>query len=153
MPAVIQATPNVAFHPQPSPAELQSIRTLLGAGLSRRQVGIRMNLTRAAVSAIVYRMKKRGMVLPPRAKPGPKIIARSKPLPTFAVEPLTATAATLLDLDHNACRWPLAGEGRETLFCGADRDGHRSYCRQHAARSVVVEAPGVCVRPRVMAAW
>ena len=56
-------------------------------------------------------------------------------------------AASKIELDDNACHWPVAGEG--TLFCGADRNGswHPSYCRHHAARSVAVDVPGVLVRP------
>ena len=46
------------------------------------------------------------------------------------------TAVPLFELADNGCRWPVAGEGRATLFCGAGRDGHRSYCRQHTLRSV-----------------
>jgi hypothetical protein len=58
----------------------------------------------------------------------------------------TAIAVPLIELADNACHWPMSGEGRSTLFCGADRGGssHVSYCRHHAARSVLlVDAPGV----------
>jgi hypothetical protein len=45
----------------------------------------------------------------------------------------------LVELGDHACHWPVAGEGRATLFCGADRGGHRSYCRQHVLRSIRVD--------------
>ena len=137
-----------------SAAELEALKALLAAGLSRSEIGARLGLRRSVLCWLVHRLKRKGVVLP-RSRPGPKpkTITPPKPLPTIAFELLTATAAPLLELDDNACRWPVAGEGRATLFCGAGRGGswHASYCRHHAARSVAVEAPGVFVRARSMA--
>ena len=136
-----------------SAAELEALKALLAAGLSRSEIGARLGLRRSVLCWLVHRLKRKGVVLP-RSRPGPKpkTITPPKPLPTIAFEPLTATAAPLLKLDDNACRWPVAGEGRATLFCGAGRGGswHASYCRHHAARSVAVDAPEVFVRARSM---
>ena len=132
----VQARRMATLHPQ---ARIECIKTLLIAGHSRSEIGARLGLRRSVVCALVHRLKRDGVALP-RSRPGPKpvIITPPKPVPAIAFEPLTATAAPLLELDDNACRWPVAGEGRTTLFCGAGRIGHPSYCRQHAMRSVVV---------------
>ena len=134
-----------SLHPQ---AEVERIKTLLIAGLSWSEIGARLGLTRSVVCSLVHRMKRDGVALP-RSRPGPKpspSITPPKPVPTIAFEPLAATAAPLLELADHACRWPVAGEGRATLFCGAGRDGHPSYCRHHAARSVAVECAGTVPR-------
>jgi hypothetical protein len=133
----VQARRMATLHPQ---ARIECIKTLLIDGRSRSEIGARLGLKRSVVCALVHRLKRDGVALP-RSRPGPKpvIITPPKPVPAIAFEPLTATAAPLLELDDNACRWPVAGEGRTTLFCGAGRSGHPSYCRQHAMRSVVVE--------------
>ena len=136
-----------------SAAELEALKTLLIAGLSRSEIGARLGLRRSVVCALVHRLKRDGVALR-RSRPGPKpspSITPPKPVPTIAFEPIAATAAPLHELADTACRWPVGGTGIGTLFCGAGRDGHPSYCRQHAARSVVVEAPGVFVRARSMA--
>ncbi len=115
-----------SLHP---PADIESIKALLGAGLSRAEIGNRLGMTRSAVSGLVFRMQH-AAVPPPRPKP----VQQAKPVRP-AKKPAT-TAVPLLKLADHACRWPVAGEGRATLFCGAGRDGHRSYCRHHAACSV-----------------
>jgi hypothetical protein len=151
LPAFVQARPAamVAIH---SDAELEALKALLIAGHSQSEIGVWLGMRRPVLQGLVQRLKRQGVAVP-RSRSGPKpvTIMPPKPVPTVAFEPLAATAAPLLDLADNACRWPVAGEGRATLFCGADRDGHASYCRQHAARSVAVEAPGVFVRARSMA--
>jgi hypothetical protein len=38
---------------------------------------------------------------------------------------------TLIDLEPRQCRWPLAGEGLGTLFCGDEREEYSSYCLEH----------------------
>jgi hypothetical protein len=90
--------------------------------------------------------------VPVKAKPQCDHSMRSTGTCDLPVE-VTANAVPLLELADNACHWPVSGEGRATLFCGADRNGswHASYCRHHAARSVMVEEPRpFVVRPRMM---
>jgi hypothetical protein len=137
---------------QHDPAELDTLKGLLAAGLSLSQIGMRMGMTRAAAGSIVHRMKLKGvMVQRPRIsrklKPvRPKLVQLPRsPAPAtriVAVEPPPPpNAVPLIELGDNGCRWPVAGEGVSTLFCNADRDGHRSYCRHHALRSVRVYKP------------
>jgi hypothetical protein len=141
----VQARRMATLHQQ---AEVERIKTLLIAGLSRSEIGAQLGLTRSVVCWLVRRMKRDGVALP-RSRPGPKpppSITPPKPVPTIAFAPLAATAAPLLELDDNACRWPVIGEGCTTLFCSAGRDGHPSYCRHHASRSVAVECAGTIPR-------
>jgi hypothetical protein len=138
--------------------DIDNVRALLAAGLSRSQIGDRLGMTRSTVGGLIYRMKAKGVAVPRRlprpqsvkAKPQCDHSMRSTGTRDLPVE-VTADAVPLIDISPRGCHWPVAGEGIATLFCGADRGGHRSYCRQHAMRSVRVDEP---VGPKVMAsAW
>jgi hypothetical protein len=138
-----------------SQTELDNVRAMLAAGRSLSQIGKACGMTRSAASGLVHRMKtaKSGMAVPSRlrrVKPKPRIVRppqqqRSSGMCDLPVEPIPATAVTLIELGDNGCHWPVAGEGVATLFCGADRDGswHASYCRHHQARSVAIDGPRV----------
>jgi hypothetical protein len=56
---------------------------------------------------------------------------------------VSVPAASKIELDDNACHWPLTGSGVDALFCNASQNGswHPSYCWHHAARSVAVDTP------------
>jgi hypothetical protein len=41
---------------------------------------------------------------------------------------------TLMDLRLADCRYPVSGEGRQTLFCAEPRLEPYSYCAAHAKR-------------------
>ena len=139
-----------SVHP---PAELEALKALLAAGLSQAKAGQRLGLTSGAVSGLVRRMRVAGVELPHRLHhhDKPKIVTPQQPNRiTIDRDDRIATAVPLRELADHSCRWPVAGEGRETLFCGNDRNGswHRSYCKHHALRSVEVDAARV--RPRMM---
>lgn len=38
-------------------------------------------------------------------------------------------------LNDHVCRWPVTGEGAQTLFCGACSPGASPYCSEHHARA------------------
>jgi hypothetical protein len=40
---------------------------------------------------------------------------------------------TLVRLERTQCKYPVGGEGENTLFCGAVRLGESSYCDKHYA--------------------
>lgn len=40
----------------------------------------------------------------------------------------------ILDLERHHCRWPMAGDGSATMFCG-ERSRHGPYCPRHASRA------------------
>lgn len=60
-----------------------------------------------------------------------KIFERAQALPAPA--PLNMT---LLELNHNDCRWPVSGEGAKMLFCGHNVEDGKSYCPCHVRMSV-----------------
>jgi hypothetical protein len=134
----------VALHH--SAAEVEAVRALVASGHSLSQIGDRMGITRAAASGIVHRMQRNGIVprhrtSPPRLKPmivKPPIF-RSQPI-TVIVEAIPATAVRLTELE--GCHWPVGtSTGIDQLFCNAERSGHKSYCRRHAARSIRIDQP------------
>jgi len=55
--------------------------------------------------------------------------AQAQPAP----KPLNVT---LLELNHDDCRWPVEGTGAKTLFCGHNVEVGKSYCACHARLSV-----------------
>jgi GcrA cell cycle regulator len=72
-----------------------------------------------------------------KSKPDPKKIAELQEFmdraPSFA-EVIAAPVPlnmTLLDLNHNNCRWPVSGEKADMLFCGRDADAASVYCTYH----------------------
>jgi GcrA cell cycle regulator len=45
-------------------------------------------------------------------------------------------ADALVQLDDSACRWPVGDPAKPGFhFCGAQRSGHRSYCRKHLSQA------------------
>jgi hypothetical protein len=66
----------------------------------------------------------------------PRPVIKFKKVPK--VEVPGARACTLMDLDHNTCRWPLwCDDGEERLYCGASVDG-KTYCTDHWRHAVNV---------------
>src|SRR5262249_36495597 len=104
-----------------APAQIERFKSLLAAGLSLAQAGERLGITLAAACGIAHRLKRKGVALPAR-KAGPKqqpVIVND----VVRIIETTPTATSLTELGGKQCHWPVAGEGRETLFCGADRNG------------------------------
>lgn len=49
------------------------------------------------------------------------------------VEPVMASKnITIMDLNDSTCRWPVSGEGAQTLFCGLGPMKDRPYCETHS---------------------
>ena len=136
--------------PQPQ-RERQDLERLLdklakdwAAGLSTRQIGARLELSRGAVIGIVARARKHG---DPRFRPRlksskqkakPKVrvvkpagenVGNTRPPPP-PLEPLRPRL--LVDLDWRDCRWPVgtAPDGRH-LLCGRPAVPGRPYCERH----------------------
>jgi hypothetical protein len=121
--------------------------------MSRAQTATALGLPRTTVESQIYRMKKKGFIVPPRMK---QVIIRPPPTNNkpvkFTDDIANAKAVRLVDLDDQGCHWPVQGEGAATWFCNADRDGHPSYCRHHAARSIRIETARSSLRPS-LAFW
>lgn len=46
-----------------------------------------------------------------------------------------ADAIPLVELTHSTCKWPVFGDGADTMFCGRESLATGSYCARHQARS------------------
>ena len=77
--------------------------------------GPRPKLARVTVSALT------GLPSGPRTKPAP--VSKRGPIPLLC-EPVA-----LLDLTPRCCRYPVSGEGADTLFCGFEAAS--TYCAAH----------------------
>jgi hypothetical protein len=77
----------------------------------------------------------------PPVAPQPCIIGRTAPqqLRDLRVEH-TATAATLIELNDNQCRWIVSGNSAAVMMCGDQIESGSSYCLHHRLRSIKVEA-------------
>jgi len=51
---------------------------------------------------------------------------------------------TLVWLKPSQCKYPLSGEGENTLFCGEARSGESSYCDKH--RQLCIASPRILQR-------
>lgn len=56
----------------------------------------------------------------------PNVVSIAEPAPLLI---------PLLSLKYSHCRWPIAGEGADTAFCGHRKEGESSYCAHHSARA------------------
>lgn len=79
--------------------------------------GPRPKIARVTVSALT------GLPRGPRSKP-------ARPSARGPI-PLLCEPVALLDLTRTSCRYPVSGEGAETLFCGFPTAA--TYCRAHHA--------------------
>jgi len=69
----------------------------------------------------------------PATAPAP--VQDNKPQPRYEQPEASTTPfgkpRTLVDLQPHHCRWPFQGERADTMFCGANREGHGPYCQNH----------------------
>jgi GcrA cell cycle regulator len=127
--------------------QFQTLKGLVDQGLTARQIGNELGVTRNAIIGKVHRgglafsrsqdveqktPRKRRRWRPPAAK-----IVTDKKAPPRATERLkepesTAKAVTLYELTAQHCRWPVGSVDR-MLYCGADQVAGRPYCARHCA--------------------
>jgi GcrA cell cycle regulator len=111
------------------------------AGRSGLEIAVELGTTRSAAIGKLFRLglrrgpkqnkavktsnakgamrpKPKLVVLPPQPKPQPKPEAFAKPI-------------ALIDLKPHHCRWPVAGAGSTTLFCGGNAHAGHPYCIGH----------------------
>lgn len=109
-----------------------------------------------AANARRRRAERRESSPPAAPAPAPKPVTGRKrisggalpPLPMVADVPAEAARGILLaspDLRHDACRWPLRGEGLGLVVCGAKAGEGASYCPVHRRMAYV---PGTAREPR-----
>ena len=134
-------------------AALVDLRRMWDEGRSCSLIAQALGLTRNAVIGKVHRLglPKRKEVLLSRnsERHYPKQRSKPKPekVPTLArlfnsavaeAGPImelppdqSAFAVSLLDIQHNQCRWPVSDE--PFLFCGDEKWSGHSYCLRHFA--------------------
>jgi len=136
-------------------AELERLHA---EGLTAGQIAVRLGCTRNAVIGKLHRIGQAGIrpAAKPRAikalaggrsdiaPPPPRLL---KPVPRPAPPPPHLAAAAipriLADLDPCGCRWPVAGEGADTLFCAAWAPQGRPYCDRHRAMAIYRVIPAL----------
>jgi len=121
----------------PTPEEIDKIeQLLLTRQYSGKAIADIMGRTRNSIVGIIWRTPRLhaiglpGTVPAPLAKGAEKRYAsaerRLRWTPRRDWEPLT-----LIRLQKTQCKYPTEGEGENTLFCGAVRQGESSYCEKH----------------------
>lgn len=125
------------------------LRILHAEGHSFGVIGAQLGVSRNAAIGKATRLgfEKRGSPNPkPIVRPTRKtglIRARLATAETAAadmcdLEPeQVANPLTLMQLEPDSCRWPVSGEGADTLFCGAKAADGCSYCARHYRMSTV----------------
>lgn len=115
------------------------LRELSARGLSARQIGIELGVSRNAVISKANRIglgPRRCVKSGPKPKhpPGPKKRTSGLPKP---VQTILTTPATepirFMDLKPHHCRWPLGDE--LIMFCGVPKLETGSYCAYHTRLS------------------
>lgn len=88
-----------------------------------------------------YRLKAADMPLERKRKPPVKrsfvstALLQPAAAPKIVPEPAPRpNPIPLIELEPHHCRWPF-GEGREIVFCGADKIPGRPYCPEHFCMS------------------
>jgi GcrA cell cycle regulator len=114
------------------------------AGRSGLEIAVELGTTRSAAIGKLFRLGLRrgpkqnkavkasnakGAIRPKRQEPKLVVLPlRPKPQPKPEV---FAKPIALIDLKSHHCRWPVAGAGATTLFCGGDAHAGRPYCAAH----------------------
>ena len=107
-----------------TPDQIAYLKKLWGAGLSGRDIGQLMGMTKNQVIAKANRLKLLGRASP--LKGGSRIgQPRSKPMPAVVRKP-------------DACQWPHGDPGKPGFhFCGDPAVRGKPYCEVHCARAYV----------------
>ena len=99
---------------------IATLTKLWGGGLSTREIGLRLGVTKNAVVGKVHRLG-----LSKRQSP---IVERSRVAEVIPLDKLTA----------GMCSWPDGEPGTPSLrFCGKPSVSDKPYCQEHCARAYV----------------
>lgn len=122
-----------------------TLRELVAAQKTGREIAVIMGISRNAVLGRLHRLglslyhppgwnsakanaKPRSLWKTPARRPRQPRPQRPAPPVVLLCEPVA-----LLGLKPCHCRWPVLGDGADTLFCGAQIEPERPYCPGHCA--------------------
>jgi len=112
---------------------LATLKDLLAAGRTSREIAERLGVTR---NAVIGKSRRIGLNWAARkAKPSKPPLRRPrkrKPLPFMArrAKPKPSGPVHFRNLEDHHCRW-IPGEPSSQLYCGAERVQGSSYCGTH----------------------
>jgi hypothetical protein len=134
-------------------AQVEQLRELFAKGLSAGAIAI--ELVGRSRNAVIGKLGRIGLKLSPKAtgprpKPRqkrkrsgknyrdapwkPQIVEQFAPTEPVDLPPeIVANPVTLMELTADTCRWPCAGEGANTMFCGALTVEGKPYCPKHCS--------------------
>lgn len=126
-----------------TPERVALLIQLWGEGLTGRQIGKRMKITKSTVIGKAQRLKLASRAAA-RKPPKPFAPARApfiqRPVSTSRLEEYAAMPTV-----NKPCQFPLWENERPTHeYCGKDRIDGKSYCAEHCARAYV----RVALKPR-----
>jgi GcrA cell cycle regulator len=122
--------------------QLERAVAMWKAGYSGLEIAVELGTTRSAAIGKLFRLGlRRGPAHEKAAKASngkgamrPKRDSRAPWFPPPQPRPrpeAAAKAITLIDLKSHHCRWPVAGAGATTLFCGGSAYAGYPYCATH----------------------
>ena len=115
-----QLVPVAAPPPEWTEDRMAILRALWQEGLTTREIGARMGITKNAVVGKVHRLG-----LPKRGSP-----IKQKPRPAEIID--------LASLRPGMCSWPEGEPGTEDFhFCGSPNVAGKPYCDAHCRRAYV----------------
>jgi hypothetical protein len=122
------------------------IKELLPTGMTFKQIGLELGVTRNIVAGQVYRMQARGEIDKLHKPVAPRAVVES-PLDRKLQRNIRAAAVKLrvqeepdediggvhlLDLSESDCRWSIGETSRGHFFCAKPRrDPRTRYCAEH----------------------
>jgi len=125
------------------------LRELLKTNMSYGEIGRQLGISRNAVSGMVFRMRRNEAIDRPlpckkvrlvKPKPDPRISApratrtRMKPhIQQMQAEVQPRKGITLMQLNHDTCRFSIGENADGYIFCGAPPKTGKPYCTDHCA--------------------
>jgi len=138
-----------------TPDMRERLKKLWAEGLTAKAAGQKLGVTRSSILGMVRRMDLTRLTGRPKfgGKSGGRVkgsISKKKQATRVLVPPkvrreinrkvidlpampLVSKRLNVLDLGPLTCKWPTAGHGEHTEFCGHTRESGRPYCRAHIA--------------------
>jgi GcrA cell cycle regulator len=120
---------------------IETLKTMLAAGRSSREIAEALGVTR---NAVIGKSRRIGLnfAAPPGKPPKPRPSRRKPPPPKASFpflrrpKPKPAGPVHFKDLEPHHCRW-IQNAPSSQLYCGAERVEGSSYCNAHTRASYV----------------